>query len=215
MTDGPFPKDITDPGRIEPVSPLGTGGKPLPKESFQSLMQQPSGTSAEKTSGVQSPFDVIQNQSLAAGGANLNSLLTQVNTAQTTLGDLTNDLNTPKLKLKQSHRWMLNKKLSSANTNLRSANEKLGGNPGPAVDDQEAQNNPITRFISFVTDGQRQLEEAKQQIHSFGSGGNPIKPADMLLIQIKLSKAQTELEYSSVLLSKAVDATRTLMGVQL
>ncbi|HAZ15310.1 MAG: hypothetical protein A2Y28_00425 [Chlamydiae bacterium GWC2_50_10] len=214
MPDGPFPKDIEDATRVESTLPIGTGGKPLPATPFSTYMPPQEAAAIGKPSATQSPFDVMQSQSVAASGGNINTLLSQVQTAQTTLGDLTNSLNTPKLKLKQSQRWLLKNKLANSNAHLRSVNEKLGVNPGPEIEEPSA-GGPATTFLSYVTDGQLQLEQAKQQLSHLSNTGQAINPADLLLLQIKLAKAQTEIEYSSVLLSKAVDDMRTLMNVQL
>ena len=45
--------------------------------------------------------------------------------------------------------------------------------------------------------------------------GGSLSPAALLTIQVKLAKAQQELEYSSVLLSKAVDDIKTMFNIQL
>lgn len=215
MAGESFPQDIEDVGRPQPTLPIGTGGKPLPTQgSFQAYMQEAKGATLGKTTGQQSPFDVMQGQSLAASGADVKTLLTQVNTAQTTLADLNNELNTPKLKLKQSQRWLLKQKLSNSNAHLRSANEKLGIPPSPPFEEPE-EGGPIYKFLTYLTDGQKQISLAHQQLSDLNASGKTLTPSDLLLIQIKLAKAQQELEYSSVVLSKAVDDMKTLMNVQL
>ena len=214
MAGESFPKDIEDVGRAQPTLPIGTGGKPPPSTSFQSYMEGAKGANLGKTTGQQSPFDVMQSQSLAASGADVKTLLAQVGTAQTTLGDLNNELNTPKLKLKQSQRWLLKQKLSNSNAHLRSANEKLG-NPQAAPFEEPKDGSAVLKFMSYLTDGQNQLNQAHQKLSELSSSGKTLNPTDLLLIQIKLSKAQQEMEYSSVVLSKAVDDMKTLMNVQL
>lgn len=214
MTGESFPKDIDDVGRPQPTLPIGTGGKQLPSGEFKSIMEGTQGSNLGKTTGQQSPFDVMQSQSLAASGADVKTLLAQVNTAQTTLGDLNNELNTPKLKLKQSQRWLLKQKFSNANAHLRSANNKLG-NPPSAPFEEPKEGGPIVKFLSYMTDGQHQLRLAHQKLGELNATGKALNPADLLLIQIKLAKAQQEMEYSSVVLSKAIDDMKTLMNVQL
>ena len=209
-----FPEDIKDVGRVQPTLPLGTGGKALPSGTFQSYMEGAKGPNLGKATGQQSPFDVMQSQSLAASGADVKTLLTQVVTAQSTIGDLNNELNTPKLKLKQSQRWLLKQKLSNSNAHLRSANEKLG-NPAAAAFEEPKEGGPLVKFMSYLTDGQTQLNQAHQKLSELSASGKTLNPTDLLLIQIKLSKAQQEMEYSSVVLSKAVDDMKTLMNVQL
>ena len=214
MAGETFPKDIEDVGRPQPTLPIGTGGKPPPAGEFKSFMEGTQGTTLGKTTGQQSPFDVMQSQSLAASGADIKTLLAQVNTAQTTLGDLNNELNTPKLKLKQSQRWLLKQKFANSNAHLRSANEKLGTPPTPPFE-EPTEGGPIVKFLSYLTDGQNQLSLAHQKLGELNASGKTLNPTDLLLIQIKLAKAQQEMEYSSVVLSKAVDDMKTLMNVQL
>ncbi len=45
--------------------------------------------------------------------------------------------------------------------------------------------------------------------------GEQMSPSDMLMVQIKLNKAQQELEYSSLLLGKAIDDLKMMMNIQL
>ena len=215
MTDESFPKGIGDIARAQPSLPLGTGGKPPPSTGgFKSFMESGEGTSLGKTTGTQSPFDVMQSQSLAASGADIKTLTAQVNTAQATLGDLNNALNTPKLKLKQSQRWLLKQKLANSNAHLASANDKLGIPKGPAFE-EPTDGGPLVKFLSYITDGQSKLQQAHQQLNALNASGKSLNPTDLLLVQIKLAKAQQEMEYSSVLLSKSVDDMKTLMNVQL
>lgn len=214
MAGESFPKDIEDVGRAQPTLPIGTGGKPPPSGEFKSIMQGATPPELGKTTGQQTPFDVMQGQSVAASGADVKTLLSQVNTAQTTLGDLNNELNTPKLKLKQSQRWLLQQKFSNANAHLRSANEKLGNPPSPPFEEPK-EGGPVVKFLSYLADGQNQLKLAHQKLNELNASGKTLQPADLLLIQIKLAKAQQEMEYSSVILSKSIDDMKTLMNVQL
>nr|NGX26748.1 hypothetical protein [Chlamydiota bacterium] len=74
---------------------------------------------------------------------------------------------------------------------------------------------PLQKFLGLVTDGQNQLEAAKQKLTDLSAKGEDLRPAEMLMIQIKLNKAQQELEYSSLLLGKAVDDLKMMMNIQL
>lgn len=189
------PKDM-----VRPFKPYMEGGKPNP------LLD--SGKSPQV-----SPFDLAHGK-VPAPGPNFNTIQEQAKMAHSTLGDVANQLKTPKLKLKQSTKYLLKNKLNSAKGHIKSASEKLGA---PAVEDEETPKGagPLQKFLGLVTDGQNQLEAAKQKLTDLSAKGEDLKPAEMLVIQIKLNKAQQELEYSSLLLGKAVDDLKMMMNIQL
>jgi hypothetical protein len=74
---------------------------------------------------------------------------------------------------------------------------------------------PLGKFLALLKDGQSQLASAQKQLQDLKDKGTNITPGDFLLIQVKISKATQELEYTSVLLSNAVQDFKTLMQVQL
>lgn len=182
---------------------------------FSSFMQEggPNPLTEQAKPGQISPFDLARGN-VPAAGPTLQTIEQQAKVAQTTLGDVSNQLNTPKLKLKQSTKYLLKNKLGSAKGHIASASAKLGA---PAVPEKEASSigGPLGKFVSLVTDGQNQLEAAQQHLTMLSAKGSQMSPADMLLVQIKLNKAQQELEYSSMLLSKAVDDIKMLINIQL
>lgn len=211
----PAPEDV--PRSVAP-SPIGEGEPgqmPEATRSFQSYMQatEPNPLLAGGKSMQVSPFDVAQGQVLAAGPT-YQTIQTQAKAAQTALGDISTQLNTPNLKLRQSSKYILKNKLASAGAMIRSASSKLGA-PEQPPSEVPSGAGPIQRFLALVTDGQNQLEAAQEQVKALQSKGDALSPADMLLVQIKLNKAQQEIEYSSLLLSKAVDDMKTMMNIQL
>ena len=216
MTTGtPSPEDVT---RIGSTGPLGEEGRsPGAVPSFKSYMEQKGAPnpllSQGSATGQVSPFDLAHGQ-VPAAGPTLATLADQAKVAQTSLGDLANQLTTPNLKLKQSSRYILKNKLTDANTQFRSANAKMGAQE---VEEKEvpAGTSPVNRFLSYVTDGQNQLQSAVAQLSALKDKGESLSPGDLLLIQIKLNKAQQEIEYSSVLLSKAIDDMKMLFNIQL
>ena len=218
MTQNPLPEDISRTDRIVATPPVGaeTGKVTIPTTSFSSFMHPPGQTplaTAGKASMI-SPFELAQGQPMVAQGSTIDTLYAQVTNTQSTMDDLQSNLNYPNLKLKSSHKYILKNKLTDANANLRAGNAKMGADipqePNPATF-----TGPLAKFLSYLTDGQNQLVAAKTQLQNLKDKGDSLSPADMLLVQIKLNKAQQELDFSSVLLSKAVDNFKTLMGVQL
>lgn len=217
-------KGTPGPDNVTPLMPTGpiSEGEPghAPAEgarSFQSYMQgapttPPPGISTAQSTQA-SPFDLAHGQVLAAG-PNLATIQAQAKMAQTALGDVATQLNTPNLKLRRSSNYILKNKLTSANALIRSASAKMGApvQPQPELPGGAG---PIQRFLSMVTDGQNQLQAAQAQVQEISAKGGEMKPADMLLVQIKLNMAQQEIEYSSLLLSKAVDDIKMMMNIQL
>ena len=227
MTPNPSPLDkLPGTQKIDPTSPLGqeTGRTPgQAGQSFQSYMDRASTTQIPGAPGSTTPSSAASPFDLAAGGKShtlatgptMQSLSTQTTQAHTALGDIANSLNTPNLKLKQSQKYLLNNKLTSANAHLRSANAKLGLEPLPEKAEASSDGGPIGKFLSYVTDGQNQLEAAQQQLKSMNNTGESVNPAQLLLVQLKLNKAQQEIEYSSIMLSNAVSDIKMLFGIQL
>lgn len=214
----PGPEDVTRTSAPSPITEGEPGHAPAEgARSFQSYME--SGTSganpmlATGQSAQVSPFDLAQGQVLAAGPT-VNTIQAQAKVAHGALGDVANQLNTPNLKLRQSSKYILKNKLASANALIRSAGAKAGV-PDQAQPQLPAGAGPIQRFLGLVTDGQNQLEAAQSQLQALSAKGEALSPGDMLLIQIKLNKAQQEIEYSSLLLSKAVDDMKMMMNIQL
>ena len=217
MADRELPADISAAVRIPSTSPIETGEeRALPTQSFSSFMKEGAGSpmaSSGKTSMI-SPFDLMHGQPPLAQAPTMETLLAQINSAQSTMGDINSQLNTPNLKLKSSTKYVMKNKLADANASLRTANAKMGAEV-PEQTDPSQFGGPLGKFFSYLSDGQAQLESAKTQLQNLKSKGDNISPGDFLLIQVKLNKAQQELEFTSVLLSNAVSDIKQMMQVQL
>lgn len=217
MTTDPSQLGINPSDKIDPTKPVGgeSGGN-MPSTSFQSYMEAPTRQNplTQTPEGSLSPFDLAHGKTVQTATPTLDTLITQAKVAQTSLGDLSNQMSTPNLKLKQTHKMLLRNKLTEANTNLKAANEKMGA---PVAEGKEppAGAGPVQKFLGFVADGQTMINSAIQQLHSLKDQNGTLTPGDFLLIQLKINKAQQEIEYSSVLLSKVIDDMRTLMNIQL
>jgi hypothetical protein len=212
----------TTPGPKPPVSPIGppksvggndSGPPASPGQSFENFMKPKGAGSPGQVQGAASPFALAQGQALATTPT-FDTLVSQTVAAQTALGGVQTQLTTPNLKLKASQKYLLRNKLSEADAHLRSANAKMGVEPGPEPQ-LPAGSGPIQKFLAFVNDGQAQIDSAKEQLNKMKERGESLSPGDMMLIQIKINKAQQEIEFSAMLLSKAVDDIKTLMNVQI
>jgi hypothetical protein len=204
------PDEISTP-RIGPTMPIGGDQKKMPASSFQSMMQQAGGAPGHPVSGLGSPFDLAQRTALTSTPT-LSTLITQVTAAQGTLGDISTQFNTPNLKLKQSRKYLLKNKMGEANDHIFSASSLLGLEPS---EPSAPLAGPFGKFIGMISDGQNKLKEAQGQLQALKDKGQQLTPGDMLLVQVKLNLAQQELEYSSVVLSKAIDDMKMLFNIQL
>jgi len=222
MTNQPIPSpilpgDSSDVDRIISTRPITPGEEKVPVgQPFSSFMQEAKGMPTPESGKISmvSPFDLAHGTPLATSAPTFDTLLNQVNNAQGTLGDLNTHLSTPGLKLKPSTKYLLKNKMADANQNFRVANAKLGAEV-PQEPSQSDFKGPLGKFLALVSDGQRQMESAQSQLQNLKDKGTNMQPADFLLVQVKMNKAQQELEYSSLLLSNAVSALKQLMQVQL
>ena len=122
-----------------------------PGESFKSYMeggQQPGQAAGGKSEGI-TPFDLAGQGGMTASAApSMDSLVGQMNSASSVLGDLQSQLHTKNLNLKQSQKYLLRNKLTSANQDIRSAADKAGvdvGEPPPT----SARQSPVTKFLDL------------------------------------------------------------------
>jgi len=214
-----LPGDIEDPGSIFPTTSIGAGGKEgmlAPTQGFSAFMNAGTASplAAAGKSPMISPFALMQGTAPLATTPSMDTLMSQVNNAQSTLGDINNQLNTPNLKLKASTKYLVKSKLTDANDNLRTFNAKIGADV-PSEPDASKFSGPLGRFFAYLNDGQAQMQSAQQQLQSLKDKGQNISPGDFLLVQVKLNKAQQLLEFTSVLLSNAVSDVKQLMQIQL
>lgn len=220
MADQDFPtKDISNAERVSPTARIGEENKaPSTGQPFSSLMKTGEFPLANTGKNPMiSPFDLMQSgHSPITQVATTDNLLAQVKHAQSTLGDISNQLHTPKLKLRSSDKYLLKNKLHTTTANLHAVNAKLGASEEkPEEAPSPKFQGPLGRFMSYLADGQQQLVSAQRKLQSLKAKGDSLAPADFLLIQIKLNKAQQELDFTSVLLSNAVSGLKTLMQIQL
>lgn len=208
------PEDISG---AQPIKRLGDDQplKGVPNESFQTYMDKAAqqGTQPQKPPTI-SPFDLAHGATPLTQGANIDTLLTQAKSAHVTLGDISTQLNTKNLKLKQSQRYLLRNKLGDANSMLKAANLKAGGEL-PAPPTTASSGGIIGKFLDFVNEGQSHISAIQKKLVGMKEKGDSLNPADFLAIQLKLGHAQQEIEYASIMLSKAVEDMKMLFNVQL
>ena len=172
----------------------------------QGLTAPPPGLSPAE---VQPSANAVQNVK-----PSFDSVLAQISTAQDGLGSLQNKLNTKDLQLTNAQKSLLKSKLSSSATHLRGVNEALGVEPPPAPPLQ-TDKGPLSKIIGYIADGEVQMNVAQAKLSELSSQGKQMNPTEMLLVQSKLNQAQQEIDYSSMLVGKAVTALTQLLNTQL
>jgi hypothetical protein len=204
-SDQIFSSQPIRPGPTTPQAP-GTG--------FQAYSPGTAQASAKPfTSG---PAGIAGVQPAFAGqiaGPSFDTLIAQVGTSQDSMANVRNQLNTRGLQFRRSQQHLLRNKLSDASTYLRAANGRMGAETPPMPNQAGAR--PIERFLNYVSDGENQLASAKEKILDMQKSGDQLRPGDFLLVQIKLSQAQQEIEYSSMLLSKVIDSIKATLNIAL
>ena len=205
--------------RPQPVRPVGDNEKNSlsPSTSFGSYMDKAAQNSSALTpkSSALSPFELTQNQSMLSPGANLDTLLTQVKSANTLLGDMSTQLNTKNLKLKPSQRHVLRTKLADAVDHLQGMNTKMGIDLPESAKTPPNKGGIIGKFLNFINEGQMQLASAQQHILSLKNNKEELNPGTFLSVQLKLAHAQQSIEYASLMLAKVVDDMKMLFNVQI
>ncbi len=203
--------DRIDPNKpIEPKTAIGSNTG----SDFQTFMQG-SGTNpvaASAAGGAPTPIELARPPQ-QPGAPTLNTLLAQSANMQDSLGTLQDQLGTPNLKLKRSQAHLLRNKLSDANNYIRGAAGKLGLETPPL----KTPSHPgvTERLMAYINDGQEKMVGVQQKLDELMGRKEQLSPGDMMMVQIKMGQAQQEIEYSSTVLSKVIDALKQVFNIQL
>lgn len=192
-------------------------------DHFQSLMQQsrspqPQVQAAQQVESVQKNtiFDEVRklNQSVDnASRVTPKDLAMKAEGLISQIEQIKDKLKTPDLNLKGSYQTLLQNKLTHIDENLRIALSKAGVEY-KVPEAQPKSNNPIDRFLGFLTDGQYQLQHLSKDLEGMANQRGQISPASMLAIQVKVTFITQELEFFTSVLNKALESTKTIMNVQ-
>jgi hypothetical protein len=126
---------------------------------------------------------------------------------------LKNKLETPNLEIKSSVQTLLRNKLSHIDENLKVALDNAGLEYKPP-EKANSLAKPIDRFLGLLTHSQSQLETLAEDVKTMSLMEKELSPASMLMIQIKVSYIQQEIELFTSMLNKALESTKTIMNVQ-
>lgn len=207
-----IPEGVKGPSQIEPTKKI-EGNEGLTKagsQPFSSYMKEGS-TPSPGTPQI-TPFDILQEGKVKPGDVSSNSVLQQINSTSNALSVMQNQLQTKNLELKPSQSYLLRNKLTDANEKIRAAAKSAGVPEGSAV---PMKRNPIERFLALLSDGQNKLNEAQSNLAQLGSEGKELSFQELMRIQIQLSKAQREVEFASIMLSKFLSNIQMLFNVQI
>lgn len=207
-----LPPDIDSVEPIGKTSPLESSDQePMgSQKSFAEYMQSGGPSQASAPSAVQT---ATQNPT-SLQAPTMDSMNAQMDQAKNSIQTVQDQLGTSNLRLKAYQKYAVGDHLKKANGKIRDAAEKLGVDTGPAPE-KIGRNSPAVQFLSFLTDGTAQLNAAKNHIAALNKQGKSMRPGEMLLIQVKLSRAQQEIEYASTILSNAISSIKSLFNTQI
>lgn len=207
-----------DPDKIDPLAKRGqtSPSDDIPdQDSFKGHMKQEANPLQQQAKGP-SPIDIANQQKISPSAPpTMDKIHQQMTSVSGSLGDVKQQLHNKNLKLKNSDKYLVRKKLASANEHIKTAANKVGVKGDDFDQKLNKSKNPIARFLSMVSDGQHQMVQAANTIKNLNSNGKKMQPGDLLLVQIKLNKAQQELNYTSVILGNATSMIKTLFNIQI
>jgi len=141
-------------------------------------------------------------------------LVAQAEQAANKMGEMKNALQQPGATLRDSAVPLLRNKISHIDENIKIALNKAGVEVKGATPVAPPSDNPVMRFLGFLTDGQYQLGTLATEVDKWHLNKVDINPATMLSLQIKVGFITQEIEFFSSLLNKALESTKTIMNVQ-
>jgi hypothetical protein len=216
-------KKVKEATKATEVAPLEEPARVAPsKEHFDRLLQtgktQPEPRQNEEISTAKksSPIDEIRelNTKVVPTKVTPTELVAQTEKIVENMDKVKNTLAAPDQKIKESAVPLLNNKLSHIDENLKVALSNAGVEKEVAAIPAAPTENPIMRFMGFLTQGQYQLQTLALEVERMHLNKEELSAASMLAIQIKVGYIQQELEFFSALLNKSLESTKTIMNVQ-
>ena len=195
------------------------------KDYFEALMLQQQQKKQTTTTQEIEPATTSKKPSLMDQVADLNRKVENVKRVQPTdivaqaqdvisrMDAIKEQLALPDQSIRPAYQNLLKNKLTHINENLRIALSAAGVESLPPPQNV-ASNNPIHRFLGFLTDGQSQMQSIAKEVETMSLNKNNLNAASMLAVQIKIGFIQHELEFFSSVLNKALESTKTIMNVQ-
>lgn len=120
----------------------------------------------------------------------------------------------PDARISPAHDALLTDKLIHVDSSLKTALNKVG----VEVTAQEIQKNvgdkPLVKFLNMLSNSDRQLFTLTSEVSAMQNSKERLSPEKLLAVQIKLGFVQSELEFFTNVLNKALESTKTIMNVQ-
>jgi hypothetical protein len=192
--------------RPEPVAGQG----PEAGSSFAQMVQAPAG---QGVGGAKAPSQAeLMQQKMPGEAPTAASLNQQMSATNDRMGNLSNMIQTPNLKVSKADQKLIMKKLPRANESIRSAAKQVGVDVGPKLVAPKDMN-LMQKALLYVSDSQAKLNAASQQVSRLNSTGM-LNPGDMLSLQVKINAADQDVQFCTATVGKMVDAVKTLMNIQ-
>jgi len=191
--------------------------KNQPGTSFQQVMNRKA--FAPPSKAVQTGAGITPAQLASSGKAIMAPNQVNQKTVMTALGTTNQMAKQVQTKLMQNGSQLSNaqqlqikQKLTNAVNNIKQATSKAGVDPNQF----QAQNlgGPFGKLMGMLTQGQQMLNSARNQVPQLAKDGQ-LNPGAFLALQLKLSVAQLDLEFSSQALGKTSDALNKLMNINI
>jgi hypothetical protein len=220
MVDAVNPNPISDPSsdlsKIDPLS-SNADNKKAPGTNFQQFMNRPSfasQTSASFAPNGPTPAELANSgrNVMAPGVANEQTVTTVLNQTNQTAKQVQAKLMQNSSQLTNAQQLQLKQKLTNAVNNIKQAATKAGIDPDQFQ--AKPMGGPFGKLMSMLSQGQQMLNSARNQVPQLAKAGQ-LNPGDFFAMQLKLSVAQIDLEFSSQLLGKSSDALNKLMNINI
>lgn len=187
------------------------------KEHFEGLMRTDilsSENQSGKTSFINEVRD-LQKKVSEIQNASPDTIIQKSHDVIAQIEEVKGKLQQPDVEIKSSVQTLLSNKLSHIDEALKVALNRAGSEYSvPATSATQPSQNPIERFLGFLTHGQYQLQQLSNDVNMMHLNKTEISPANMLAIQIKVGYVQQEVEFFTSLLNKTLESTKTIMNVQ-
>jgi hypothetical protein len=176
----------------------------------------------EPTKARPSPIEELNmssNKIQRLGPVSVDKLIAQAEDIKTNLSAPVKQLqetinNNSSAKLNPAYQNELSQRLVHIDTSLQSA-LRVSGAEVTTHAVQANKQQPLVSFLNYLTRGDSQITGLLKEIQATqAKDQGRISPANLLAIQIKLTFVQQQLEFFTNVLNKAVEATKTIMNVQ-
>ena len=215
-------------GRVEQVTKVTrTSGTAAPteiveriapnKEHFDSLMRPDVANLPDEKGGrvgFISQVHDLEKKVSAIHEASPDTIIQKAHGAIAQIEDVKEKLAQPNVEIKESVQTLLTNKLSHIDESLKVALNRAGSEYTAPVASNTSPQNPIERFLGFLTHSQYQLQQLSNDVNQMHLNKTEISPGSMLAIQIKVGYVQQEIEFFTALLNKTLESTKTIMNVQ-